>query len=188
MDKNNNYKELIHKNIQGQFDSFSAQFEKVFGRAIPLALEVEDLGNPEHYAHFNPARGAVVFNLAHQMKTEEALTIAHEVAHWLCAALDEDWEIAQGHLHTFDFGVLCALLTCRMGVRTKNFFKSYDFHEDDLYPYLSVNPFQFDQLITSTPVRSLEELTAATHRIANNMRHRAWLVKNDLHIAWGSAQ
>lgn len=165
MDTNNNYKELIHKNIQGQFDSFSAQFEKVFGRAIPLALEVEDLGNPEHYAHFNLARGAVVFNLAHQVKTEEAVTIAHEVAHWLCA-----------------------LLTCRMGVRTKNFFKSYDFHEDDLYPFLSVNPSQFDQLITSTPVRSLEELTAATHRIANAMRRRAWLVKYELDVASGSPQ
>lgn len=183
MDKNNNYKELIHKNIQGQFDSFSAQFEKVFGRAIPLALAVEDLGNPEHYAHFNPTRGAVVFNLAHQVKTEEAISIAHEVAHWLCAALEEDWEIAQGHLHTFDFGVLCALLTCRMGVRTKNFFRDVRENGYDLYPFLSVNPFQFDQLITSTPVRSLEELTAATHRIANNMRHRAWLVKYGLDVA-----
>ena len=182
--QNDNYNDLIEENLNGQFQNFALGFEVAFGVEIPLTLKVEQL-QPHIYARYEP--GLILFNLAHQRHEMEAQTFAHETAHWLCAGLADDFLIPEGKGHTFEFGVLCALLTYRLGIKRKNLFRSYDFHEDRDYQWLRLNPFEFDQLIASTPAHSLDELCSEAIRIAHEMRHGAFLAKYELDIATGSA-
>ena len=177
------YKQLITKNLQGQFDSFNAMFELAFGEAVPLTLEVADFGSMDSTAAYYATERKVVFNLADNLGECRGPTIAHEVSHWLCRKWSEDFRVVDGEAHSFDFGVLCALLSCRMGVRKNNFFRAYDFHEDYLYPWLMVNPHSFDQLIKNTPVRSLDDLAAQTFQISSAMRTRARALRDKGSVA-----
>ena len=184
MKNQNDHNNQIEESLTGQFQSFALGFEIAFGSEIPLNLKVAELP-PHVYARYEP--GLILFNLAHQRHEIEAQTFAHETAHWLCAGLADDFLIPEGRGHTFEFGVLCALLTYRLGIKRKNLFRSYDFHEDRDYQWLTVNPHHFDQLIASTPAHSLDELCSEAIRVAHEIRHQAFLTKYELDVAAGGA-
>lgn len=156
-------------NILTEFNKFRLSVSSINGE---LSQKIDEILCSFHYesgeysAYADTESDAISFNLFSVLERSHALTISHEFAHFVTF-----W--AYGKLgHTLEFAIITYCLDFKFNGKTETFFRSYDIHQDKSYPYLSINPSQFDDFIKSIEWETLEELADKAKFLSEKIRKK----------------
>lgn len=156
----NNFNDYIE-----ELTMFINEDEERFLNNVRLSFEIKEEEDYLACAYFDNSQ--INFNLHHQINTKAQLIIIHELAHL----------VAHRYLnltsHCLEFAIINYCLVRKLINHKKNYFRSYDIHEDSHYYFISINPHFFDNLINSISFISLEELSKISRKVADGIRKQS---------------
>ncbi|WP_186108320.1 MULTISPECIES: hypothetical protein [Burkholderia] len=162
------YNNLLGNNFDNDsaltFRGIATEEEVSFIRNIPLRFNAQ-YGDYLAYATFS--ENAITYNLHAEVDSRIEKVLIHELAHLIAC------KFGINSRHTLDFAILTYCIQDKLTSRNEQFFRAYDIHEDEAYPYLSINPFLFDKLIKQIEFKSIKELCVKSRNLAKLIRKQS---------------
>lgn len=123
--------------------------------------------DPNYLAYASYADNNINFALNSLLKKNLQRTIIHEFSH----------HISRKYLHinghTLEFAIINYCLQRKVLGEDKDYFRSYDIHEDKAYNLISIKPCHFDTLINNICFRSLLELANKANYLSMKIRQKS---------------
>lgn len=111
----------------------------------------------------------------YQIKT----CLIHEFSHLICDEFSAMTDCTTMHEksggHCLEFAIINYCLQSYFNASKRNFLRSYDIHEDSIYPLLTLNPAKFDSFINSIEFITLEDLVFKARELAKKIRNKQLL-------------
>lgn len=150
---------------QEELSLFLEEDEQGYLSNISLSFSNEE--NPNYLAYASYTDNNINFALNSLLKKNLQRTIIHEFSH----------HIAKKYLHinghTLEFAIINYCLQKKVLGEDKDYFRSYDIHEDKAYNLISIRPSQFDTLINNICFRSLLELANKANYLSMKIRQKS---------------
>lgn len=173
MDKYNEYKLQQSEAIQEAYNLIKLHFsfslldevEKDWLEAIPLTFHNKEFSGYAALAY--KKERDIGYNINSTYTSRFSRTLIHEIAHIICFEC-----ISEKMGHTLEFAIINYCLLHSYMPEVRNFFDSYDIHEDECYKWISVCPAQFDDFILSIKFDTLRELVKRAKFLAMKIRDK----------------